>query len=102
MPNAVAGRGGAYSVLVLGPAVPELAQVVPAIGKGVLGALSAVGGAGESMINFLGDVSGPEEVLAAYPAGSRERLRGGQARRRPGRRLLLRPRHLRACDDQVT
>ena len=29
--------GGAYSVYVIGPAVPELAQVVPAIGKGVLG-----------------------------------------------------------------
>ena len=30
---------GAFSVLVLGPAVPELAEVVPAVGKGVLGAL---------------------------------------------------------------
>jgi FAD/FMN-containing dehydrogenase len=30
--------------------------------------------ADESMINFLGDVSGPGEVLAAYPAESRERL----------------------------
>ena len=30
--------------------------------------------ADESMINFLGDVSGPGEVLAAYPEGSRERL----------------------------
>src|SRR6476646_2482581 len=39
VPNAVPGRIGAYALLVVGPAVPELAQVVPAIGKGVLGAL---------------------------------------------------------------
>ena len=31
---------------VIGPGVPELAQVVPAVGKGVLGALAAVEGAG--------------------------------------------------------
>ena len=73
-PNAVAGREGAYSVYVIGPAVPELAQVVPAIGKGVLGALSPWQ-APVNMINFLGEVSGPEEVAAAYPPGIFERLR---------------------------
>jgi FAD binding domain len=73
-PNAVPGRSGAYSVLVLGPGVPGLAQVVPAIGTGVLGALGRWK-APESMINFLGDVSGPEEVAAAYPAATIERLR---------------------------
>ena len=36
VPDAVPGRSAAFSLLVLGPAVPELAQVVPAIGKGVL------------------------------------------------------------------
>jgi hypothetical protein len=74
VPNAVAGRDGAFAVLVLGPAVPELAQVVPAIGRGVLGALElwkAPGG----MLNFLGDVSGPEEVAAAYPPAVIDRLR---------------------------
>jgi FAD binding domain len=73
VPDAVPGRGGAFSVLVLGPAVPELARVVPAVGKGLLQAL-APWRAEESMINFLGDVSGPGEVLAAYPAAFRERL----------------------------
>ena len=48
--------------------------MVPAIGKGVLGALRPWKSA-ESMINFLGDVEGPEEVLAAYPPAARERLR---------------------------
>src|SRR5689334_237448 len=73
VPDAVPGRSGAFSVFVLGPAVPELARVVPAVGKGVLQAL-APWRAGESLINFLGDVSGPGEVLAAYPEESRERL----------------------------
>jgi FAD/FMN-containing dehydrogenase len=73
VPDAVPGRSGAFSLLVLGPAVPELARVVPAIGKGVLQAM-APWRAEESMINLLGDVSDPGEVLAAYPEASRERL----------------------------
>src|SRR3954462_5183114 len=73
-PNAVAGRGGAFRVLVLAPAVPELAAVVPALGKGVLAALEpwpAPGG----VSNFLGEGSGPAEGAAAYPAGTAERRR---------------------------
>jgi len=73
VPNAVPGRSGAFSVLVLGPGVPELAHVVPAVGKGVLSALQPWA-APENMINFLGDVSGPEEVAAAYPPAARDRL----------------------------
>jgi hypothetical protein len=73
VPDAVPGRSGAFSLLVLGPAAPELARVVPAIGRGVLTAM-ADWKADESMINFLGEVSGPGEVLAAYPPASRERL----------------------------
>jgi FAD/FMN-containing dehydrogenase len=73
VPDAVPGRTGAFSLLVLGPGIPELAQVVPAIGRGVLKAM-AEWKADESMINFLGDVSGPGEVLAAYPPATRERL----------------------------
>jgi hypothetical protein len=74
VPNAVPGRSGAFSVLVLGPAIPELAQVVPMIGKGVLAALGPWK-APETMINFLGDVTGPEEVAAAYPPATIERLK---------------------------
>ncbi len=73
VPNAVAGRDGAFSMLVLGPAVPELAEVVPAVGRGVLDALAPWKAPG-AMINFLGDVSGPEEVAAAYPPGVAARL----------------------------
>jgi hypothetical protein len=74
VPNAVPGRSAAYSVYVIGPGLPELAQVVPALGRGILGAL-APWKAEESMINFLGEVSGPDEVAAAYPPAARERLR---------------------------
>jgi hypothetical protein len=73
VPNAVAGRSGAYSVLVLGPAVPELADVVPAVGKGVLRALMPWAAPGV-LTNFLGDVTGPAEVLNAYPAETQRRL----------------------------
>jgi hypothetical protein len=74
VPNAVAGRGGAFSLLVLGPGVPELAEVVPAVGKGLLGAMQPWRAPGV-LTNFLGDVSGPEEVAAAYGPGIIERLR---------------------------
>ncbi|WP_448625992.1 FAD-binding oxidoreductase [Geodermatophilus sp. URMC 64] len=72
-PNAVAGREGAYQVLTLGPAIPELAAVVPALGKGVLRALEPWKAPG-CVINFLGEVEGPAEVAAAYPPGVAERL----------------------------
>ncbi|SEP28291.1 FAD-binding oxidoreductase [Trujillonella endophytica] len=73
VPNAVAGRSGAWSVLVIGPMVPELADVVPQVGRGVLGALAPWAAPG-CMLNFLGDVSGPDEVLAAYVPADAARL----------------------------
>ncbi|TFV64843.1 UNVERIFIED_ORG: FAD-binding oxidoreductase [Bacillus sp. AZ43] len=75
VPNAVAGRDGAFAVMVIGPGIPELAQVVPVVGKGVLAALEPWKAPG-CLVNFLGDVDGPEEVAAAYPPEIRERLRG--------------------------
>ncbi|HEY0125917.1 MAG TPA: FAD-binding oxidoreductase [Blastococcus sp.] len=74
VPNAVAGRSGAFAVEVIGPGIPELAQVVPMIGKGVLGTLEQWK-APETMINFLGEVSGPDEVAAAYLPETYQRLR---------------------------
>ncbi|HEX2074933.1 MAG TPA: FAD-binding oxidoreductase [Geodermatophilus sp.] len=73
VPNAVAGRAGAWSVMLIGPMVPELAEVLPSIGRGVLGALRPWAAPG-AMVNFLGDVSGPDEVAAAYPPEVAERL----------------------------
>jgi FAD/FMN-containing dehydrogenase len=74
VPNAVAGRDAAWEFFVLGPWVPELAQVVPAVGKGVLAALEPWRSAG-SLLNHLGEVSGPDEVAAAYAPGVADRLR---------------------------
>ncbi|MCF6507680.1 FAD-binding oxidoreductase [Blastococcus sp. MG754426] len=73
VPNAVAGRDGAFSMLVLGPGVPELAEVVPAVGRAVLAAMAPWKAPG-CLTNFLGDVSGPGEVAAAYPPGVSQRL----------------------------
>ncbi len=73
VPNAVAGRDAAWSVYVVGPGVPELAQVVPAVGRALLGALSPWA-AQSCMVNFLGDVEGPADVRAAYPPEIAERL----------------------------
>jgi hypothetical protein len=74
VPNAVAGRDVAWELFVLGPGVPELAQIVPAVGKGVLAAMSpwrAEGG----LFNHLGDVTGRDEVASVYPPAVLDRLR---------------------------
>jgi FAD/FMN-containing dehydrogenase len=73
-PNAVAGRSAAYSAFAVAPLFPELAEIVPMVGRGVLGALQPWASS-ECMVNFLGDVTGPEEVAAAYPPAVFDRLR---------------------------
>ena len=74
VPNAVAGRDGAWAVLVLAPGIPELAQVVPVVGRGVLGGLGPWAAPG-CLVNFLGDVTGPAEVAAAWSPEVADRLR---------------------------
>jgi hypothetical protein len=73
VPNAVSGRSAPWSVFVVAPMPPELAEVAPAVGRGVLAALAPWTAPG-ALVNFLGDVSGPDEVLAAWDAEARERL----------------------------
>ena len=73
VPSAVAGRGAPWSVFVIGPMVPGLTEVVPVVGRGVLAALEPWAAPG-SLVNFLGDVGGPAGVLAAWDAGTGERL----------------------------
>ncbi|WP_369255920.1 FAD-binding oxidoreductase [Geodermatophilus amargosae] len=73
VPDAVPGRDAAWSVFVVGPMVPELAEVVPAVGRGVLAALEPWA-ASSRLVNFLGDVAGPDEVLAAWSPEAAERL----------------------------
>src|SRR4051794_25326929 len=70
VPNAVAGRSGAFSLLVLGPAVPELAQAVPAVGKGVLQAMADWRG-GEGLVKLLGGGAGAGGGVGGEPGGAR-------------------------------
>ena len=73
VPDAVAGRDAAWTVLVVAPMVPELAEVVPSLGRSVLGALAPWAAPG-CLVNFLGAVGGPADVVAAYPPAMAERL----------------------------
>src|SRR3954447_10455327 len=74
VPNAVAGRNGAFSLFVLGPAVPVVVDAVQAAGARVIEALTRWHARGR-FFNFLGtrDV-GPAAVAAAYPADATARL----------------------------
>ena len=73
VPNAVTGRSAPWSAFVIGPMVPGLTEVVPHVGRGVLAALAPWTTPG-ALVNFLGDVTGPDEVLAAWEPEARERL----------------------------
>ena len=73
VPNAVPGRDAAWSVFLIAPAVPELAEVAPVAGRGVLGALAPWAAQG-GLVNFLGEAGGPADVVAAYPPAVAERL----------------------------
>lgn len=77
-PNAVPGRSAAFAVYAIVPGMPELAQVAPMVLGGVAGALTPWRSP-ETMVNFLGDVSGPEDVRAAYLPETLERLRAVKA-----------------------
>lgn len=73
VPNAVAGRDAAYSVFVLGPAVPGLEHAVPAAAATVTGALAPYD-AGSRLVNFLGHTSDPADVAAAWSPDDAARL----------------------------
>ncbi|HET7725238.1 MAG TPA: FAD-binding oxidoreductase [Propionibacteriaceae bacterium] len=82
VPNAVAGRGGAFSVFVLGPAVPGLEEAVPAAGHAALDALRA-DTAATRLVNFLGEDTSPEAVSLAWTDEDRARLVALKARYDP-------------------
>lgn len=73
VPNAVAGRDAAFSVFVLGPAVPGLEEAVPAAAARVTGALAPYD-AGTRLVNFLGHTTDPAEVAAAWSPDDAARL----------------------------
>jgi hypothetical protein len=74
VPNAVAGRGAAYSLLAIGVLAPGLEEVTPAVSASIVGALSPWAAEG-ALVNFLGGAGeAPEQVRAAYDTATRERL----------------------------
>jgi hypothetical protein len=74
VPNAVAGREAAFSLMALGPVIPGLEPVVKgAIGR-VVDAL-APWHAPQRLINFVGHETDPAAVAAAYPPAVAARLK---------------------------
>ena len=78
VPNAVAGRDGAYSLSVVAPAPPALRDVAPVVTGAVVEALTPWS-TGSSLVNFAGHESGPEQSNAWAP-DALERLRRVKAR----------------------
>ena len=73
VPNAVAGRDGAFSVAVVAPAPPPLAAVAPVVTEGVLDAL-APWSPGTGLVNF-GGHGGASGAASAWAPDALERLR---------------------------
>jgi hypothetical protein len=73
VPNAVAGREGAYSVLALGALAPGIEEAVPRLGEAILEAL-APWSTGTSTMNWLGEASTPAEVARAWAPDVHRRL----------------------------
>jgi hypothetical protein len=73
VPNAVAGREGAFTVLTLGVLAPGIAELVPQAGEGVLDRL-APWSTGTALLNWLGDASTPDAVARAWQPEVHRRL----------------------------
>jgi FAD/FMN-containing dehydrogenase len=73
VPNAVAGREGAYSLFTLGVLAPGAAEAVQASGAAVHAALEAWS-TGTVLVNWLGDATTPEEVARAWTPEVHARL----------------------------
>lgn len=73
LPNAVAGREGAFALLALGVLAPEIAAVVPAAGLAVLDSVRPWT-APTSLVNWLGATTDPAEVARAWTPQVHHRL----------------------------
>ena len=74
VPNAVAGRNGAFSLFVLGPGVPGVVDAVQAAAGRVINTLAPWSTTGR-LFNFLGTTdAGPAAVASAFPADATARL----------------------------
>ena len=71
--NAVSGRDGAYSLSVIAPAPPPLADIAPVVAGGVVDALEPWS-TGTSLVNFAGN-GGEETLRRAWTGDTLQRLR---------------------------
>jgi hypothetical protein len=82
VPNAVAGREGAFSLFALGVLAPGIEEVVPKVGAAVVEAL-APWSTGTALLNWLGAAS-PDEVARAWTPAAYARLQAVKGRVDPG------------------
>lgn len=73
VPNAVAGREGAFTLFTLGVLAPGIEELVPAVGEGILEAM-APWSTGTCLLNWLGETSTPAEVARAWTPDVHRRL----------------------------
>jgi FAD/FMN-containing dehydrogenase len=73
VPNAVPARDARWSLLVIAPLVPELADVAPQVGGAVLDALAQYRTATGPNLNFAG-AADPRTLLASWSPADRNRL----------------------------
>ncbi|KGN34290.1 FAD-linked oxidase [Knoellia sinensis KCTC 19936] len=73
VPNAVAGREGAFAVTAIAPAPPPLAEVAPLVTSGVISALEPWS-TGTNLVNFVGS-SDPDAIRGAWTVDTLDRLR---------------------------
>lgn len=73
VPNAVPGRDGAYSLVMLGVCSPGRRDELENSSAAILKAM-APWASQNTLANFLGSTTNPDQVRAAYPEPDRERL----------------------------
>ncbi|WP_210505558.1 FAD-binding oxidoreductase [Naasia sp. SYSU D00057] len=91
-PNAVSGRGAAYSLFLLGAPVPELLDtVIPQVIGGVFAAVEPWR-AEELLVNFVGRANGPDALRRVWKPAVAERLDAVRRAADPDGRLAFGPR----------
>jgi len=73
VPNAVAGREGAYTLLTLGVLMPGYEKVVTELGESILAAM-APWCTGTSLLNWLGETTTPADAARAWRPEVHQRL----------------------------
>jgi FAD/FMN-containing dehydrogenase len=98
VPNAVAGRGAAFTLFALGPMAGPLAETVPAITQSVVDRMAPWAARG-ALLNFLGS-AGPDRVRRLWDDADLGRLLAVKLRVDPGNVFSTGPALLRRGDTE--